>query len=117
MFGSSFTPVLFTITFLPFTLIVGHLLRTQGRVFLEHVFAGEASAVSATNFLLNIGFYLLCTGLLFLNLGIPSTASSAIETVEEVAIRLGVCVMLVAGLHSLNVLGLVTLLRRKSANR
>src|SRR3989304_4526001 len=65
------TIIAFSMLFIPFTLVVGHFLRTRGDVFLRFVFGGESTAVSATNFLLNIGFYLLCLGLLLLNIGSP----------------------------------------------
>jgi len=106
------TIIAFSMLFIPFTLVVGHFLRTRGDVFLRFVFGGESTAVSATNFLLNIGFYLLCLGLLLLNIGSPSRPGSWLGIIQEVAIRLGLCVTVVAVLHSVNVLVLALLIRR-----
>ena len=109
------TIALFTVTFVPFFLVVGYLLRSQGRVFLEHVFSGDARTASAASFLLNIGFYLLCTALLLWNIGVPSYPQSSVEIVQGVAMRLGGSITLVAGLHTVNVLVLALLIRRSGS--
>src|SRR3989337_578174 len=93
------TIIAFSMLFIPFTLVVGHFLRTRGSVFLRFVLAGNSTAVSATNFLLNIGFYLLCLGLLLLNIGTPSRPGSWLGIIPEVAIRVGPCGSVFAGLH------------------
>ena len=104
----------YLVLFVAFTLIVGHLLRTRGRVFLEHVFAGDTRVVTATNFLLNIGFYLLCLGLLLLNIAADPRIISVADAIRNVALRLGIGVVVVAALHSLNVVVLALLIRRSA---
>ena len=106
--------IVYLVLFVAFTLIVGHLLRTRGRVFLEHVFAGDTRVVSATNFLLNIGFYLLCLGLLLLNVAAEPRIVSVADAIRSVALRLGICVVVVAVLHTLNVVILALLIRRST---
>ena len=106
------TILVFSLLFIVFTVVVGHLLRSRGKVFLEHVFVGDSRAVTATNFLLNIGFYLLCLGMLLWNIGLDIRFTSDFDAVRTVAVRLGVCITVVAVLHSVNVLVLALLLRR-----
>ena len=96
------------------SLVVGRLLRTRGQVFLEHVFAGDSRVVAATNFLLNIGFYLLCLGLLLVNVANEPNVNSVAGALRSVSLRLGVCVIVVAALHSVNVVVLALLIRRTS---
>jgi len=108
--------IAYIVLFAAFTLIVGHLLRTRGRVFLEHVFAGDSRTIDATNFLLNIGFYLLCLGILLLNVAAEPRITSVADAVRSVALRLGLGVVAVAVLHSLNVVVLALLIRRSSRN-
>jgi len=79
---------------------------------MEHVFAGDSHMVTATNFLLNIGFYLLCLGMLLWNIGVDVHINSDFEAVRIVALRLGVCITVVAVLHSVNVVILALLIRR-----
>jgi hypothetical protein len=104
--------VSYLVLFVVFTLIVGYLLRTRGRVFLDHVFAGDTRVVTATNFLLNVGFYLLCMGMLLLNVGTESHVSSLADAIRSVALRLGIGIVVVAVLHTLNVVVLALLIRR-----
>ena len=104
----------YALLFIAFTLVVGHMLRSRGRVFLEHVFAGEARVVAAVNFLLNVGFYLLCLGLLLINVANDPVVTNMVDVVRSVALRLGICVIVVAALHSVNVVVLALLIRRKS---
>ena len=102
--------------FVAFTLVVGYLLRTRGRVFLEHVVANDSRTTDATNFLLNIGFYLLCLGILLLNIAAEPHIATIAEAIRSVALRLGLGVVAVAVLHSLNVVVLALLIRRTSRN-
>lgn len=73
--------VVFVVLFGVCSLTVGHLLRTNGIVFLEQVFGTENRVAEATNALLSIGYYLLCLSLLCFNAGAVAesvTASNAI---------------------------------------
>ncbi|HAV77384.1 MAG TPA: hypothetical protein DCX53_08525 [Anaerolineae bacterium] len=65
----------YLILFIAFTVIVGRLFSTRGKVFLEHLFDGNTQIADAANFLLNIGFYLLCLSMMLLNisLSLPMT--------------------------------------------
>jgi hypothetical protein len=105
--------------FVAFTLGVGHLLRTRGRVFLDHVFTAKPDVAAATNFLLNVGFYLVCSAVLLVNVSIGGYDGAPLDIVRSVAGRLGWSVGIVALLHGINVVVLAQLIaaRAKSADR
>lgn len=67
--------VVFVVLFGVCSLTVGHLLRTNGIVFLEQVFGTENGVAEATNALLSIGYYLLCLSLLCFNAGAVAESS------------------------------------------
>jgi hypothetical protein len=101
------------LAFLVFTLIVGRVLRARGGVFLGQTFEDQPKVAESVDFLLALGFYLLCTGLLLWNLGIsPFQIDSVQKVVQEVALRLGISIFVVAAFHSLNILVLSVLNRR-----
>jgi len=108
------TIALFTVLFLPFFLVVGYLLRTRGLVFLEHTFPDQPRLASAINFLLNIGFYLICTALLLWNIAYPSFEIAPVEVVRFVALRLAGSITLVAFLHGFNVMVLILFFPRSA---
>ena len=96
-------------SFVIFTLVVGWALRTKGRVFVTHTFRAKPEVAKAVHFLLDLGFYLTCVGLLLLNLGIPPEGGynqryAWTEALQTIALRLGWSVFVVAILHTLNVL-------------
>ena len=94
--------------FVIFTLVVGWALRTRGRVFVSHTFHAKPEVAKAVHFLLDLGFYMKCVGLLLLNLGIPPEGSNQgygwTEALQTIALRLGWSVFVVAILHTINVL-------------
>ena len=108
-----FEIALFSACFIGFTIGVGHLLRTRGRVFLDHTFGDNPAVAGSVQLLLNLGFYLICGGLLLWNLGVPATSDSRslAETIRTVSLRLGISIFVVAAFHSLNLLVLSILNR------
>jgi hypothetical protein len=106
-------------SFTTFSLVIGHLLRTRGRVFLDHTFATHPSVSGSVHFLLNLGFYLLCASLLLWNLGVPPDGYrhqefGVSDLLESISARLGVSIFAVAAFHSVNVLVLSLLNRRQA---
>ena len=84
--------------FAAFTFFVGAALRSRGWLFLSSTFEHRPAAASSVQFLLNLGFYLTCLGLLLWNLGTdPSTryfggnqVFTLRDVVQSVSTRLGV---------------------------
>lgn len=102
----------FGVLFGVLSLAVGRLLRTHGIVFLEQVFGVEGRVAGATNALLNIGYYLLCLSLLFLNAGQVSQVTNEYQAIKVVTARLGTSILVIAVIHFVNMLIFTSFLRR-----
>jgi len=108
--------LVFSAGFLAFTFGVGHILRTRGRVFLDHTFGAAPAVAESVHVLLNLGFYLMCAGLFLWNLGLPGPEdASPSDALRSASLRLGVCIFVVAGFHSLNLLVLSILNRNNQS--
>ncbi len=107
--------------FAAFTFFVGAALRSRGWLFLSSAFEHRPAVASSVQFLLNLGFYLTCLGLLLWNLGTdPSTrwvdgkqVFTLRDVVQSVSTRLGVSIIVVAALHTVNIL-VLSILNQKS---
>jgi hypothetical protein len=103
---------LYAAAFGAFTFFVGAALRSRGWLFLSSTFEHRPAVASSAQFLLNLGFYLTCLGLLLWNLGIdPATrwvdgqqVFTLRDVVQSVSTRLGVSIIVVAALHTVNIL-------------
>src|SRR5262245_21576816 len=109
--------VAYAVCFAIFTITIGRLLHSRGRVFLSHSFSARPEVSSSVQFLLDLGFYLTCIGLLLLNLGLPAdsgynNAYGWLEALQTVATRLGFSIFTVAAFHTANILILSLLNRR-----
>jgi hypothetical protein len=107
--------IVFAVLFGACSVFVGHLLRTNGLVFLERVFGTENRVAEATNALLNVGYYLLCLSLLCLNAGVVSQAADGIDAIRAIASRLGSSILVVAVIHFINMFIFTVMFRRASA--
>src|SRR5687768_2339005 len=107
--------------FAAFTFFVGAALRSRGWLFLSGTFEHRPAVASSVQFLLNLGFYLTCLGLLLWNLGTdPSTrwvdgkqVFALRDLIQTVSTRLGVSIIVVAALHTVNLL-VLSILNQKS---
>ncbi|HEY1133677.1 MAG TPA: hypothetical protein VGE77_03815 [Nocardioides sp.] len=101
----------------PLTMWVAHVLSTNGTIFLADVFEGRHELAGAVNRLLVVGFYLLNVGfvLLFLRLGEPVTGPSGM--LESLSVKLGVVLLVLGGVHFLNVLAFNSIRRRHRFER
>jgi hypothetical protein len=87
----------------PLTIWVASTLSSNGRVFLEDVFAGTEGLAGAVNRLLVVGFYLLNLGFvsLYLRLGTPVLDLRGL--LEELSVKIGVVTITLGLLHFTNV--------------
>ena len=96
----------------PLTVWVAHTLSSNGRVFLEDVFAGNEDLADAVNKLLVVGFYLLNIGFVTLYLRVGTEVADLRGLLETLSVKVG-SVMLVLGLvHFCNVYVFNTIRRR-----
>ena len=96
-----------------FTVYVGRSLFMNGRLFLLECW-GEARLADAVNRVFLIGFYLLNTSFVLLVLRFGSTGTTIESSLEILAGRIGL-VVLIMGLMHFNNLLICELVRRKRA--
>ena len=94
----------------------GAFARARGKVFLNHTFQRQPAVADSVQFLLSLGFYLMCLSLFLWNLGVTPTVSfqhvfSMTDLVQTIAVRLGISIFVVAAFHTLNILVLSVLNR------
>ncbi len=84
------------------TIWVARTLFKHGRVFLVDVFAGNEAIADSVNHLLVVGFYLINLGFIafFLKAGDP--VNSAQVAVEFLSTKIGVVVLVLGGMHFIN---------------
>ena len=102
---------LFTI----FTIVVGRLLHTNGQVFIRHTFDDQSDVPRAVSALLLTGFYMTCLGLALWSVGTKGYARDLEGLIRNTSIRLGICIVTVSIIHTLNVLIIATLFRKKKS--
>ena len=100
-----------------FTFFTGNALRRRGWMFLRNTLEHREGVAESVQFLLSLGFYLMCLSLLLWNLGTePSDTYSGTgsvfvfkDMIQTVALRLGISIFVVSVFHTLNVLTLALL--------
>jgi hypothetical protein len=111
----------YAVLFAAFTYFVGSALRSRGWLFLSNTFENRPAVASSVQFLLNLGFYLMCLSLLLWNIGLdPSTrwvdgkqVFTLRDLVQTVSVRLGISIFVVAAFHTINIL-VLSILSAKS---
>ena len=84
------------------TVWVGYTLHARGRIFLHDIFQRDDKLTDAVNDLLLVGFYLVNLGYVTLALRYGSKPSSLEESIEFLATKMGLVLLILAVLHFLN---------------
>ena len=109
---------IFAAVFVIVVIILARIFSTYGQRFLNRTFKGDEALVRPVHVLLNLGFYLLCIGLLLWNVGVADSNTSGenvfFQVFEDVAFRLGVSIFVVGAFHCINILVLAILNRKNS---
>jgi hypothetical protein len=118
-----FTRIVFALIYVPFFIIMGEVIHRKGRLLISYIFGAENRVGSAISDLFHIGWYVLAFGLLLWTFGIgfrfrpvPDEVTSVhfLEAqLNDILVRLGVCVFVLGSIHSLNLLA-ISLFHRKS---
>ena len=90
---------------IPVALVVGWILYKNGRVFLVEVFQGKEDLADSVNHLILVGFYLLTIGFVLFAIKIGSEPQGLEDAVEFVSTKVGLVLVVLGGLHFLNLLG------------
>lgn len=103
MESKTLTYLVYLLLALPLTIWVAKTLTRNGRVFLVDVFGGNAAIADAVNQLLVVGFYLINVGYICLWLKIEGEIVGATVAIETLATKLGLVMLVLGGMHLLNV--------------
>ncbi len=96
------TYALYLVFSLAITFWVGHLLFTNGRVFLIEIFEGNLTLADSANRLMIVGYYLVNAAFVTLALKTTDRATDLVSTIEILSSKVG-WVMLVLGVwHLIN---------------
>lgn len=95
------------------TIAVASALSRSGRVFLTSVFGGDEKLASAVNRLLVVAFYLLSFGFIALTLPATGQVAGARQAVSVLSVKIGEELLVLGGLHLLNMLFFTRLRRRR----
>ncbi len=85
-------------------LSVGWTLHKSGRPFLVEVFLGKEDLANSVNHLIVVGFYLLSIGFVSLALKYGARPTDMADAIEALATKVGVVLVVLGGLHFLNLL-------------
>ena len=84
------------------TIWVAKVLFKNGRIFLVDIFHGNALLADSVNKLLVVGFYLINFGYMSLALKEGSNIPNAQVVVEVLSFKLGWIILILGGMHFLN---------------
>jgi hypothetical protein len=98
------------------TLIVGRAVFKNGRPFLLEIFRENVALADSVNHLLLLGFCLLNIGYISLNMYSGMEILSVEHMVEKLSYKIGINLLILGGMHVLNLIVLFRL-RRRSIDR
>ena len=84
------------------TIWVGRTLFNHGRLFLVYVFRGNEDLADSVNHLLVVGFYLVNFGFVTLALKIATPILTPQESIEALATKIGVVLLVLGAMHFFN---------------
>jgi len=97
---------------LALTVWVARTLFSNGKVFLLDIFHGNKELANAVNNLLLVGFYLINIGYAVYTLTITENIMDARQLVEGLSIKVGAIILILGGMHFLNMLVFYKLRKR-----
>ena len=86
------------------TIWVARTLHRNGRQFLVDSFHGNATLADSINHLLIVGFYLINIGYVTMALKYAAKADNLQEAVEAVSAKVGLVMLILGGMHFLNLI-------------
>lgn len=107
--------VLYLLSGLGLTVLVGRALSRSGRAFLTDAFDGSESMGEAVTRLLVVAFYLLNLGFVTLTMTTFGSISSARQGIQALSVKIGEELLVVGALHLANLAVFARLRRRARA--
>jgi hypothetical protein len=99
------------------TVWVAQTLHKNGRVFLVEVFTGNEALADSVNHLLVVGFYLINFGYVSLALKMSQYPENAAQGIESLSWKIGLVLLVLGGMHFMNLLIFQRIHRRPKFNR
>lgn len=99
------------------TVWVARTLHRNGRIFLVDSFLGNEGLADSVNHLLVVGFYLINVGFVSLALKYGAKAVDAQSALEILSTKVGLVLLVLGGMHFLNLYIFSKLRRRGLQNR
>ncbi|MEI7441302.1 MAG: hypothetical protein WCK43_06685 [bacterium] len=96
------TYIIYLIFSCSFTFWVGKNLHRNGKIFLLDSCYDNEKKADSINQLLLVGFYLINFGFVSLFLSIGQAPSTLVESVEYLATKIGIVLMVLGGMHFFN---------------
>ena len=106
------TYVLYLAISIGLTIWVAQVLFKNGRFFMVEIFRKNEELASAVNKLLLVGFYLINFGYATLSLKKGYAIESSVEMIEALSVKVGVIILVLGGMHFLNLFILFRLRKR-----
>ncbi len=98
------TYVVYLLLSIALTVWVARTLFKNGRIFLVDVFHGNEALADSVNHLLVVGFYLINLGYISLMLKISDPVTDARQSIEALAAKMGLVLLVLGGMHFFNLL-------------
>jgi len=99
------------------TVWVAHALHSRGRIFLVDRFGGNEPLADSINYLLVVGFYLVNIGFVTLALKSNTTLANWREVIEFLSAKIGLVLLMLGGMHFINLLFLARVRHRPIFDR
>ena len=99
------------------TIWVARTLFKNGKLFLVDIFHGNTDLANAVNNLLLVGFYLINIGYAVYTLRVMSAVNDTRQVVEILSLKIGAIILILGGMHFLNMFIFFRLRRRALAEK
>ena len=109
--------VLYLVITIGLTIWVARTLFSNGKIFLIDIFHGNKELALAVNNLLLVGFYLVNLGYAIFTLRTTSDILNARDLIELLSIKVGAIILILGGMHFLNMFIFFRLRKRAIADR
>jgi len=95
---------LYLVSTIGITIWVARTLFKNGKVFLIDIFHGNSALADAVNNLLLVGFYLINIGYSVVALKEDTVIIDGRQLIEVLSLKLGIIILILGGMHFLNML-------------
>src|SRR5882762_8831199 len=111
------TYVVYLLVSIALTVWVAKVLFKNGRIFLVDIFHGNNELADSVNKLLVVGFYLVNIGYMSLALKETGSITSTQVVVEVLSYKVGCIILILGGMHFLNLIVFFKLRNRARRDR